>query len=156
MTTNDVAEPEQLVSDVVLAVTDRAVEKVLEIRSAEEAPETLGLRVEVTGHVGVEYQYDLSFEALHAVPAGDSVVDQGGLPVIVPAGSILALSGATLDLPTSQGQSGLVIRNPNRHSTAPSPRTSARCSRSRSTRRWRATAGSPPSSASTRSRATYT
>ncbi len=114
MTVDDVAGTDQLVTDVVLAVTDRAVEKVLEIRSAEEAPETLGLRVEVTGHLGVEYQYDLSFEALHAVPEGDSVVDQGGLPVIVPAGSILQLQGATLDLPTSPGQSGLVIRNPNR------------------------------------------
>jgi Fe/S biogenesis protein NfuA len=34
--------------------------------------------------------------------------------VVVPAGSIDELRGAVLDLPSHAGQSGLVIRNPNR------------------------------------------
>jgi Fe/S biogenesis protein NfuA len=100
----------------VLTVTDAAREKVLELRSQEDEPETLGLRIEVTGVHGVEYTYDLTFDPVaEADPdAGDVVEDQGGLPVIVPADSIDALTGATLDLPSTSGQQGLVLRNPNR------------------------------------------
>jgi Fe/S biogenesis protein NfuA len=101
-------------SDLVLAVTERAIEKVLEIRSGEDDPDLVGLRVEVTGAVGVDYQYDLSFEPLAEAGDGDSVTVQGGLPVVVPAGSVDALRGATLDLPANAAQGGLVIRNPNR------------------------------------------
>jgi Fe/S biogenesis protein NfuA len=101
-------------SDLVLTVTERAIEKVLEIRSSEEGPDLVGLRVEVTGAVGVDYQYDLSFEPLSEAADGDSVTVQGGLPVVVPASSVDALRGATLDLPANAAQGGLVIRNPNR------------------------------------------
>ncbi len=100
--------------EVVIEVTARAVEKVLEIRSAEPDPETLGLRVEVTGSVGVDYQYDLSLEPLADADEADSVVERDGLAIIVPADSIDKLRGATLDLPSAAGQGGLVIRNPNR------------------------------------------
>jgi len=37
-----------------------------------------------------------------------------GLTVIIPANSVDAMRGATLDLPSVAGQGGLVIRNPNR------------------------------------------
>jgi len=100
--------------EVVIEVTARAVEKVLEIRSAEPDSETLGLRVEVTGSVGVDYQYDLSLEPLEETAPEDSVVERDGLTVIVPANSLEQLRGATLDLPSAAGQGGLVIRNPNR------------------------------------------
>src|SRR6478735_2168341 len=120
MTTTDSAErsPDELTDDrpaaevaagldaapeVVIEVTARAVEKVLEIRSAEPDPETLGLRVEVTGSVGVDYQYDLSLEPLTDAEAGDSVVERDGLAIIVPADSIDKLRGATLDLPSAAG-----------------------------------------------------
>jgi Fe/S biogenesis protein NfuA len=100
----------------VLTVTEAARERILELRGAEDDPDTLGLRIEVTGVVGVEYSYDLSFDptADADLEAGDVVDDQNGLPVIVPAGSIDALLGATLDLPSATGQQGLVLRNPNR------------------------------------------
>jgi len=98
----------------VLTVTPRAIEKVLELRAGEDDGERMGLRVEITGHVGVEFQYDLSFEPLEDVAEGDSVTHQDGLPVIVPANSLINLQGSTLDLPTNAAQGGLVIRNPNR------------------------------------------
>jgi Fe/S biogenesis protein NfuA len=102
-------------TDIVLTVSAAAIEQVLQLRAAEEDAETLGLRVEITGVQGVEYTYDLSFDPVaDADPeAGDSLVDQDGLPVIVPAGSIDDLRGATLDVPSSGGD-GLVMRNPNR------------------------------------------
>lgn len=100
----------------VLIVTDPARDKILELRAQEDDPETLGLRIEVTGVQGVEYTYDLTFDPVaEADPdVGDVVESQGELPVIVPVDSIDALRGATLDLPATGGQQGLVLRNPNR------------------------------------------
>lgn len=99
----------------VLTVTEPARDKILELRAQEDDPETLGLRIEVTGVQGVEYTYDLTFDPLVEADeaAGDVVEDQGDLPVIIPCESVDSLRGATLDLP-STGQPGLVLRNPNR------------------------------------------
>jgi Fe/S biogenesis protein NfuA len=104
----------QVAADTIVAVTEAAREKVLEIRSAEEDPEGLGLRIEVVGASGVEYAYDLAFEPIADAAEGDSVVVTDGLPVVVPADSVEKLRGATLDLPANASQGGLVIRNPNR------------------------------------------
>src|SRR5690606_11235314 len=100
----------------VLIVTEPAREKILELRAQEDDPESLGLRLEVTGVQRVVYTYDLTFDPLSEAntAVGDSVEDQGGLPVIIPADSVDALRGATLDLPSNGGQAGLVLRNPNR------------------------------------------
>jgi Fe/S biogenesis protein NfuA len=103
-----------LPTDQLVAVTDAALAKVLEIRSGEDHPEALGLRIEVTGVHGVEYAYDLSFEELAEADADDTLVETGGLALIIPANSVEPLRGATLDLPSNPSQGGLVIRNPNR------------------------------------------
>jgi Fe/S biogenesis protein NfuA len=99
----------------VLTVTDPARDRILELRAQEDDPETLGLRIEVTGVQGVEYTYDLSFDPLAEADeaAGDVVEAAGELPVIIPGDSIDSLRGATLDVPTTD-QQGLVLRNPNR------------------------------------------
>ncbi|MPY92834.1 MAG: hypothetical protein GEV08_07115 [Acidimicrobiia bacterium] len=114
MTTDTTTEADSTQSGEVLGVTDAALEKVLAIRAGEEGPETLGLRVEVVGSQGVDYQYDLSLESLSEVPEGDLVYGLGELRVIIPAASVEPLRGAMLDLPTTSGQGGLVIRNPNK------------------------------------------
>jgi Fe/S biogenesis protein NfuA len=100
----------------VLTVTEPAREKILELRAQEDDADALGLRIEVTGVQGVEYTYDLTFDPVDEadVKAGDVVEHQGTLPVIVPADSLESLRGATLDLPGTAGQAGLVLRNPNR------------------------------------------
>jgi Fe/S biogenesis protein NfuA len=99
----------------VLTVTAPARDRILELRAQEDDPETLGLRIEVTGVQGVEYTYDLSFDPLAEADeaAGDVVEAAGELPVIIPGESIDSLRGATLDVPTTD-QQGLVLRNPNR------------------------------------------
>lgn len=101
-------------SDVVLAVTDAALESVLAIRAEEPDPSALGLRVEITGSRGSEYTYDLSFEELSAVGDDHARYEVGELTVVIPEGSVDRLQGAELDLPRTAGQGGLVIRNPNR------------------------------------------
>jgi Fe/S biogenesis protein NfuA len=98
---------------VVFTVTPEAIARILELRAAEEEPSGLALRVEITGTSGVEYAYDLSFDPLAEAGEADAVYQQGDLPVVVPAGSIEQLMGATLDVPAGGGP-GLVLRNPNR------------------------------------------
>ena len=100
----------------VLTVTEPARDKILELRANEDDAASLGLRIEVTGVKGVEYTYDLSFDPVAEadVDAGDWVDSQGELTVVVPVDSIDALRGSTLDLPSSGGAAGLVLRNPNR------------------------------------------
>ncbi len=100
----------------VLIVTDAARTVVDEIKAKEDDHESLGLRVEVTGANGVDYTYDLSLEPVSEAADDDHVYDREGLVVIVPANSAEQLSGATLDIPSTPAQGGLVIRNPNRPS----------------------------------------
>jgi Fe/S biogenesis protein NfuA len=97
----------------VFTVTPEAIERILELREAEDDPKGLALRVEVTGTSGVEYAYDLTFDPIAEAGAADAQFLQGDLPVIVPTGSIEQLTGATLAIPTGGGP-GLVLRNPNR------------------------------------------
>ena len=99
---------------VILTVTDVAVAKILELREAEDDPQTLALRVAVTGIRGPEYTYDLTFEPVADAADTDNLYQQGDLPVMIPADSMDQLSGATLDMPGTDGSGGLVLRNPNR------------------------------------------
>jgi len=98
----------------ILIVSDAARETVFEIRSKEDDAEALGLRVEVTGASGVDYTYDLSLEPIAEAAEDDHIHEVSGLSVIIPANSVDAMRGSTLDLPSVAGQGGLVIRNPNR------------------------------------------
>jgi len=102
-------------STTALEVSEAAVEKVLEVRNAEDDPETLGLRVRIVGISGPEFAYDLAFESLTDAEEDELVYEVGeGLSVMVPGDSVINLTGATLDLPSNPMQGGLVIRNPNR------------------------------------------
>ncbi len=98
----------------VMIVTDAARQTVMEIRAKESDAESLGLRVEVTGASGVDYTYDLSLDSVTDAADDDHIHTVDGLSVIIPANSVDAMRGSTLDLPAVAGQGGLVIRNPNR------------------------------------------
>jgi Fe/S biogenesis protein NfuA len=101
-------------TDTLIDITPGAMETVLGILAEEDDPETLGLRIEITGTKGVDFVYDLSFDELANVAADDVVTPVGDIQVIVPAGTVENLRGSTLDIPRAAGQGGLVIRNPNR------------------------------------------
>ena len=100
--------------DVVMKVSAEALSTVLGIRSAEDEPTALALRVEITGTKGVEYTYDLSFEEIANLEDEHLSYTVDDLTVVIPNDSVEFLRGAELDLPRSAGQGGLVIRNPNR------------------------------------------
>jgi len=98
----------------ILTVTDAAMTKVLEIRSGEDDAENTALQVMIIGTRGVEFDYDLSLEAIAEAPEGAAVYEVGELTVIIPADSVEDMRGSTLDIPSNPMQGGLVIRNPNR------------------------------------------
>jgi Fe/S biogenesis protein NfuA len=98
----------------VMTVTDAALVKVLEIRAGEDDAEQLGLRIEITGTSGPDYEYDLAFAPLDEAGPTDRIDRVGELSVIVPVETIADLQGSTLDLPGNPMQGGLVVRNPNR------------------------------------------
>lgn len=115
MADTDTVTDDEESGTIALGVTEAAIEKVLEVRNAEDDPETLGLRVKIVGVSGPEFAYDLAFESLTDAEDGELVYEVGqGLKVMVPGDSIINLTGATLDLPSNPMQGGLVIRNPNR------------------------------------------
>ena len=95
----------------VLTVTDAARDEILGMRKLETDPDSLALRVEVLGHTGTEFTYDLTFEPVDNVKDGDELDTSTELPVLVPADSVEDLAGATLD---HVAPTGLIIRNPNR------------------------------------------
>ena len=112
-TDSEVAPDGEAGDAVILAVTETAIAKILELREAEDDPAGLALRIAITGFRGPEYTYDLTFEPIAEAEETDVVYEQGELPVMIPADSMDSLQGATLDLPGTGG-GGLVLRNPNR------------------------------------------
>jgi Fe/S biogenesis protein NfuA len=110
----DLDEPEGVADDAVLVVSEVALEKVMEVRNAEDDAESLCLRVEIIGVNGVDFTYDLGFEPIDGLEGEHRVYTQRDLTIAIPVDSIDRLLGATLDLPANPAQGGLVIRNPNR------------------------------------------
>jgi len=106
---------EQLASsEPIVAISDDALAKLMELRADEPDADQLGLRLEVVSAPGEDFRYDLSFDEYLSAGFTDEVRTVGGLKVVVPALSVELLAGATLDYTESQG---LIIRNPNRPST---------------------------------------
>ena len=107
MTAEDTPEP-------MLAITERAIEKVKGFRAQSEDPESQALWVEVSGVSGGEYVYKISLNALHAARPDDVVQRHGDLAIVAPGSSVEKLRGATIDRSEGLEQSGLALVNPNK------------------------------------------
>jgi Fe/S biogenesis protein NfuA len=94
-----------------MTVTDAAVEKAVLVRARETDPERFALWVEVVGVSGGEYAYDLSLQPLEEAPVDAHVTDLGRISIVIPAGSVDLLRGATLDREGDLATGGLVIHN---------------------------------------------
>ncbi len=103
--------------DEVLRVTEPAHSMVLDIRAGEESAGDLALWLEVNGSSDGAYTYDMWFQQASDAGSGDAVQERDGLTIIVAAGSVDKIRGATLDIGNSGGEQGLVMLNPN----APAP-----------------------------------
>jgi Fe/S biogenesis protein NfuA len=96
----------------ILTVTDAAIEKAVMVRSREDDPARHALWVEVTGS-GFAQSYDLYLQPLDEAPPDASIQDHGRISVVIPAGSVEALRGATLDRQGDLLMGGLVLHTPN-------------------------------------------
>ncbi len=105
-----------------LAITDKALAKVKGFRAGVPDPDSQAMWIEVTGLSGGDFTYNMSLKPLAAAAIGDSVQDQDGLPIVVPARDIDNVRGATIDWSDDLMRGGLVLLNPN----SPSPAMGAR------------------------------
>jgi iron-sulfur cluster insertion protein len=90
-------------------LTDKAVEKVKQLMSAE-GKEGYGLRVAVKGGGCSGFEYGLTFE--ESAGEKDKVLEHSGLKVFLDDMSQLYLSGTSIDYVDSLAGSGFKIDNP--------------------------------------------
>jgi Fe/S biogenesis protein NfuA len=95
-----------------LTITDAATKKILALMEAEEQKD-LALRVAISGRGPGGFRYELQFVELNEKGAEDTVIDAGGLQVIVDSDSVPDLKGATVDFVDGVYESGFKIDNPN-------------------------------------------
>ncbi len=101
----------------ILTITDAALTKLLEIRSAEPDAESLALVLAISGAKGTEFTYAMHMTPLDQLDPEDVVEHHGDLPVAIPTSSVTNLTGAVLDMSKNLLQPGMSIENPN----SPSP-----------------------------------
>ncbi len=101
----------------ILMITDKALEKLLEIRSTEPDAETLALVLAISGAEGTDFTYSMHMTNLDRLDKDDVIEHHGDLPVAMPQGSVVNLTGATLEMSKNLLKPGLTISNPN----SPSP-----------------------------------
>ena len=94
--------------------TDAAANKVLALVTDEENPE-LKLRVYVTGGGCSGFQYGFTFD--EDVNDDDTIVEKGGVSLLIDSMSYQYLVGAEIDYTEGLQGSQFVIRNPNATST---------------------------------------
>jgi iron-sulfur cluster assembly accessory protein len=95
--------------EAMVRLTERAAEHVLALM--REDPEALALRVAVQGGGCSGLQYALGFDG--EPQAGDEVVDQHGVKVVVDRFSLPYLSGAEVDFVDGLMGQGFTVNNPN-------------------------------------------
>jgi iron-sulfur cluster insertion protein len=97
-----------------LIFTDSAAAKVKSLVE-DEGNENLKLRVFITGGGCSGFQYGFSFD--ESINEGDTVVEKGGVTLVVDPMSYQYLSGAEIDYTEGLEGSHFVIRNPNATTT---------------------------------------
>lgn len=98
----------------VIEVTPEAAEAILGIRANEPDAADLALSVAIAGVSGPKFTYELTFIPIADAGGEDVMQVFGDLSVVVPAGSVERLTGATIAVSAD----GLAIDNPN----SPSPK----------------------------------
>lgn len=97
-----------------LQLTENAQKALTQVIQGAGKP-IAGLRVEVSSGGCSGFQYALSLA--EAAPAGDVVVETGGVSVFVPEASVAMMQGVTIDFTESVEGAGFVFDNPNAKSS---------------------------------------
>src|SRR3954453_3215238 len=97
-----------------LAITDKAQQKVLGFREGVADSERQAMWVEVTGVQKGEWTFNISLKPLDGAGDDDSLQYAGDLGIVVPADDIEKLRGATVDWSDDLLSGGLLVVNPNK------------------------------------------
>jgi iron-sulfur cluster insertion protein len=97
-----------------VALTEKAAEKVKEIKTAEGIEESYGLRLRVVGGGCSGFAYDLYFDQ---VTEGDKTFDSHGVRLVVDQMSLMYLMGTEVDYVEGLQGAGFKFGNPNVKST---------------------------------------
>jgi Fe/S biogenesis protein NfuA len=98
----------------ILQMTPSAKEKVLRVRSQEPDPERLALWVAVTGMGTAGYTHSVRIAPLADAGPEDAVQHHDDLSVVIPAGDVDKLRGATVAIDGDPRYGAVVVSNPNR------------------------------------------
>ncbi|MEM7035567.1 MAG: iron-sulfur cluster assembly accessory protein [Bacteroidota bacterium] len=94
-----------------VTVSDKARERLIELRAEEGYAPDFGVRVSVKGGGCSGLSYDLGFD--NETQPGDQVFEHNGIQVIVNAKSLLYLVGTQLDFTDGLNGKGFEFNNPN-------------------------------------------
>jgi iron-sulfur cluster insertion protein len=96
-----------------ITITPAAEQKIKELISEEK--DAVGLRIYVKGGGCHGYQYGMAFES--KIEEDDTVIEKGGIQVIMDSQSAPLLQGAEVDYVDSLQGSGFAIKNPQAKTT---------------------------------------
>lgn len=96
-----------------LTITDRATQRINQIRKEQQVPDDAMLRVGVVSGGCSGLTYDLDFDSEVQVEENDKVFDVDGLKVLVDMRSFLYLAGTELDYTEGLNGQGFHFKNPN-------------------------------------------
>ena len=94
-----------------IQVSEKAKDKILEIKKTENRGEDFHVRVGVKGGGCSGLMYDLSFDDI--LKPEDKVLEDGGIKLVVDKKSVLYLAGTTLDFSDGLNGKGFQFVNPN-------------------------------------------
>src|SRR3954469_3979405 len=101
-----------------LAITDKAQQKVLGFREGVADSERQAMWVEVTGVQKGEWTYNISLKPLDGAGDDDSLQYAGDLGIVVPAEDVEKLQARAVDWPDDVKSGGLRVVNPNKPAPA--------------------------------------
>jgi len=96
---------------VMISVTDKAKDKIIELRQKDQLADDHNIRVAVQGGGCSGLMYDLAFDS--AAKPGDEVFEDKGIKILVDKKSLLYLLGTQLDFSDGLNGKGFQFINPN-------------------------------------------
>jgi iron-sulfur cluster assembly protein len=94
-----------------IQVSEKAKDKILEIKRSESRSEDFHVRVGVKGGGCSGLMYDLTFDDV--LQTNDKVIEDQGIKLVVDKKSVLYLAGTTLDFSDGLNGKGFQFLNPN-------------------------------------------
>jgi iron-sulfur cluster assembly protein len=96
-----------------LSITDRAVQRIKEIRNEKEIPDSAMLKVGVVSGGCSGLTYNLDFDTDNKAGENDKIFDLNGIKILVDMKSFLYLAGTELDYTDGLNGQGFHFKNPN-------------------------------------------